>query len=135
MIKRILVPLDGSKNSVRGLEHAIILARNCKATILGIFVIENFPNRSDKYPEKKVLEKAEKFLEKAKVRAAKKGILLESKISFGAASETIVKFATARRFDLIVIGSRGNSGLKEIFLGSVSNHVVHKSKIPVVLVK
>jgi nucleotide-binding universal stress UspA family protein len=47
----------------------------------------------------------------------------------------IVKFAHDRDFDLIVIGSRGMSSIKETFLGSISNYVVHKSKIPVLVVK
>ncbi|MEO2220658.1 MAG: universal stress protein, partial [Nitrosopumilus sp.] len=38
-------------------------------------------------------------------------------------------------FDMIVMGSRGRSTTKEIFFGSVSNYVVHTSKIPVVIVK
>ena len=37
-IKKILVPIDGSKNSMRGLDNAIYLARQCKATITGIYV-------------------------------------------------------------------------------------------------
>ncbi|MFQ5573134.1 MAG: universal stress protein, partial [Nitrosopumilaceae archaeon] len=49
----------------------------------------------------------------------------------------IVKFAHNKKnkIDLIVIGARGLGSVKEVFLGSVSNYVVHKSKIPVVLVK
>ena len=38
-ISKILVPLDGSKNSKRGLESAITLARNCGATITGFYSI------------------------------------------------------------------------------------------------
>jgi nucleotide-binding universal stress UspA family protein len=37
-IKKILVPLDGSKNSLRGLDEAIYLARQCQATITGLYV-------------------------------------------------------------------------------------------------
>jgi len=49
----------------------------------------------------------------------------------------IVKFAHTKKnkFDLIVIGSRGMGSAKEIFLGSTSNYVLHKSKIPVLIVK
>jgi nucleotide-binding universal stress UspA family protein len=39
------------------------------------------------------------------------------------------------KFDMIVIGSRGRSSTKEMFFGSVSNYVIHTSKIPVVIVK
>ncbi|HSA76460.1 MAG TPA: universal stress protein, partial [Nitrosarchaeum sp.] len=38
-IKKILVPIDGSKNSMRGLDEAIYLARQCHATITGLYVI------------------------------------------------------------------------------------------------
>ena len=37
--------------------------------------------------------------------------------------------------DMIVMGSRGLSGIKELLLGSVSNHIVHYAKVPVVIVK
>ena len=43
--------------------------------------------------------------------------------------------ARNKEFDIIVIGSRGQSGLKEVFLGSVANAIVHKSKIPVLVIK
>jgi len=43
--------------------------------------------------------------------------------------------ANTKRFDLVVIGARGRGSLKEAFLGSVSNAIVHKCKIPVMIVK
>ncbi len=45
-IKKILVPLDGSKNSFRGLDEAIIYARNCQATITGVYVTPLSPPAS-----------------------------------------------------------------------------------------
>jgi nucleotide-binding universal stress UspA family protein len=42
-IKKILVPLDGSKNSMRGLDEGIYLARQCQATITGLYVIPIYP--------------------------------------------------------------------------------------------
>ena len=41
----------------------------------------------------------------------------------------------ANKIDQIVIGSRGRGSIKEMFLGSVSNYVIHSSKIPVLVVK
>jgi len=135
-IKKILVPIDGSKNSMRGLDEAIYLARQCHATITGLYVIPIYPrNFSDAImPYQMHLTKsAKKFMESAKTRCAQKGIVFKSKIIFG--SPTIEINEMAKGFDIIVIGSRGQSGLKEIFLGSVANSVVHKSKIPVLVIK
>ena len=136
--KRILVPLDGSKNSIRGLNHAIYLARQCQATITGIAVIERPPVRefrTTQYPEKQLLKDAEATLEFAKKHSAQNGILFERKIAFGDPGYMITKFAKDKKFDAIVIGARGRGALKEIFFGSVSNYILHKSDIPVLVVK
>jgi len=53
----------------------------------------------------------------------------------GGYGNRIVYIAEKKNFDLIVIGSRGRGAAKEIFLGSVSNYVLHKSKKPVLIVK
>ena len=47
----------------------------------------------------------------------------------------IVKFAKSLNYDIIIIGARGQSGIKDVFLGSVSNYVLHKAKSPVIIVK
>ncbi len=137
-IKKILVPLDGSSNSFRGLDVAIQMARQCHATITGLYVVEITKPRitepiSD--PEKIFLEHAQKIMKKAKLTAAKKGILFFDVVSYGDDEKRIVDVAEKKNFDLIVIGSRGMGSAKEIFLGSTSNYVLHKSKIPVLIVK
>ena len=137
-INKILVPLDGSKNSIRGLARAIYLARQCQATITGIYVrpIPGIYAVHPMGPIKLELEKeAKKFLESAKKTSAQNGILFRSKIIGGDPGYDIVKFAKNKKFDLIVIGARGRTSLRETFLGSVSNYVIHKSKIPVLIVK
>jgi nucleotide-binding universal stress UspA family protein len=136
--KRILVPLDGSKNSIRGLDHAIYLARQCGATITGITVIERLPVRefrTTQYPEKHLLMDAEGTMAFAKKHAAQNGIMFEKKITFGDPGFMITKFAKDKKFDAIVIGARGRGALREIFFGSVSNYVLHKSSVPVLVVK
>ena len=74
-------------------------------------------------------------MEKAKTRCAQNGILFHKKMFYGNEGPKIVKFAQNQKSDLIVIGSRGMSIIKEMFLGSTSNYVIHKSKTPVVIVK
>lgn len=137
-IKKILVPLDGSKNSFRGLDEAIIIARNGQAVITGVYVTPLSPPASAEqkaYIKDVLLKNAEKFMEKAKTRCTQNEILFYEKILHGDEGPKIVKFAHDKNFDLIVMGSRGMSSLKEMFLGSTSNFVLHKVKIPVTIVK
>jgi nucleotide-binding universal stress UspA family protein len=136
-IRRILVPLDGSKNSYRGLDTAIYLARQCGATLTGLFVMSIYPKSfvPITYDKKYLMKAAREFMESAKKRAAQNGIVFVGKTAIGNESSEIVAFATKNKFDIIVIGARGLGSVKEVFLGSVSNAVVHKSKIPVLVVK
>ena len=136
--KKILVPLDGSANSFRGLDRAIILARFCHAAITGLYVVPMAPPAKSSPItswEKMFLNNAAKFMTKAKTKAAKNGILFHDKVVYGDEGVAIVCFANRNNFDMIVIGSRGRGAAKEIFLGSTSNYVLHKSKIPVLIVK
>lgn len=138
-ISKILVPLDGSQNSIRGLEMAITLARNCGAVITGIYSINN-PSRSEFKGAGSIREsfnkQIEEFMDEAKTLAAKNGIVFKEKIINGDIGYNIIKFAHGKEhFDMIVMGSRGRSSAKEMFFGSVSNYVIHTAKIPVVIVK
>jgi len=137
-IKKILVPLDGSKNSMRGLDEAIYLARQCHATITGLYVIPIYPrNFADAIMPYQIhlTKSAKKFMSSAKSKCAQKGIMFKSKIIFGSPVVEINDMVNSKKFDIIVIGSRGQSGLKEVFLGSVAKAIVHKSKVPVLVIK
>ncbi len=137
-IKKILVPLDGSKNSLRGLDEGIYLARQCQATITGLYVVPLAKPKTDSqisYIEKHLLTDAAKFMSKAKKRAAQNGILFEDKVVYGDEGKKIINYAETKSYDIIIIGSRGLGSLKEAFLGSTSNYVLHKSKLPVLIVK
>jgi nucleotide-binding universal stress UspA family protein len=138
-IRKILVSLDGSKNSLKGLEHAIYLARQCQATITGLCVVPIYPpiampGISTSF-KSKMTKDAKKFLDEAKTRAAQNGIVFNEKIIQGIPTEDVVNFANKNKFDLVVVGHRGHSSVRELFLGSVANSTVHKSKIPVLVVK
>ncbi|MGQ0638350.1 MAG: universal stress protein [Nitrososphaerota archaeon] len=137
-IKKILVPMDGSKNSFRGLDYAIYLARQCGATITGIIVIPYYPTALLLTPvlyEKELTRASKEIMAKAKKRSAQNGIVFNEKITDGHTATKILDFVKEKKFDLIVIGARGFGSVKEVFLGSVSNAVVHKSKIPVLVIK
>lgn len=138
MIKNILVALDGSKNSTRALSNAIVLAKQTDAVITGLFVIQVFPTEMGlaKTVAGKALSKHYKhFMSMAKAMCTKKGIKFLDVVEYGEEGQTIVSFARRNHFDLIVIGSRGMGRIREIFLGSTSNYVLHSSKIPVMIIK
>jgi len=137
-IKKILVPLDGSKTSLKGLNEAIYLARQCSATITGLCVIPLYTINLGKLLtslKNQSIKEARKLMNEAKTISAQNGIVFKEKIIYGNESWEITEFASYKKFDLIVIGSRGFGPVKETFLGSVANAVAHKSKVPVLVVK
>ena len=139
-LKKILVPLDGSNNSFRGLDHAIGLAKLSGASIVGAhvsYIPGNLAYPRQGFINQTLLKDAKRYLNTAKKRCTDNNVTFTSKILAGTPSHGIVKFGQEVRngINMIVMGTRGLSSAKESFLGSVSNHVVHKSKIPVLLVK
>ncbi|MFB5610506.1 MAG: universal stress protein [Nitrosopumilaceae archaeon] len=137
-IKKILVPIDGSKNSFRGLDKAIYLARQCQATITGLYILPIYPRSiADAFMPFQIhfTKSAKKYMQTAKTTAAQKGVLFKSEIVYGSPIMEIADIANKKKFDLIVIGSRGLGGVKEAFLGSVAHGVVHRAKVPVLVVK
>jgi len=139
-VTKILVPLDGSKNSQRGLEMAISVARQFGATITGVYSIYAPPHsefRGVGSVEDSLNEEVKKIMDNAKVLAGQNGIVFKERLMRGDIGYNIIKLAHNKKekFNLIVIGNRGRGSLKEMFFGSVSNYVIHASKIPVLLVK
>lgn len=138
--KRILTPLDGSENAKRALDAAIALAQKCASDITAVFVLP-FPAvqayQPDRAAKEQIFKEAKGFLEDSKKSAESKGISLQYEILEGNPGSAIVDFSQSpkNKVDLIVMGSRGRGGLKEAFLGSVSHYVMHKSKVPVLVVK
>jgi nucleotide-binding universal stress UspA family protein len=137
-IKKILAPLDGSANSLRGLQSAITFAKQFNSEVTGLYVV-NIPAaaaiRISPEMRKKEIRYAESIIDEATKMAARNGITFRPKIETGNPGEKIAKVANTGNFDLVVIGSRGRGSAKEMFLGSTSNHVLHKANAPVIVVK
>jgi nucleotide-binding universal stress UspA family protein len=137
-----MVCLDGSKNSLRGLDKAILFASQTEAMILGVHSDTSFSAfsavRAPILPEKKWKKKAKELISVAKKKVEKKGIKFEGIVIGGHTSGIdLTTFANnpANKIDQIVIGSRGMGFPKEIFFGSTSNFILHKAKAPVTVVK
>ena len=137
-LKKILVPLDGSANSIRGLDKAVEIAKGSGAEITGLYVF-HLPLAAGIKLTKKMDDEAEKKAVKAigpaLNRAEKAGVVFKYETGGGHTGSEIIKHAQKGKFDMIAIGARGQGGVKETFLGSTSNYVMHKSKIPILVVK
>ena len=137
--KKILVGIDGSSNSIRGLNQAISLARQSQGTITGIHVLPEFPPSYEinmKSFRAQMSKQAKKFMDSAKTSAARHGIEFYEKMASSKNTvDTIVGYAKKNKFDVIVIGSRGLGSPKATYIGSVAHGIVNNSKIPVLVVK
>jgi len=141
MLTKILVPVDGSENSLRALDQAIFIAKSTGAQITAIHVIERPPTI---YVESQKLlddllsnyrKESTKILDGCKEMARKSGIALETVIAEGDAASSIAGYAEQGGFDLVILGSRGLGKLKEMMMGSTSSKVLHQAKCSVMVVK
>ncbi|MDE1862394.1 MAG: universal stress protein [Thaumarchaeota archaeon] len=136
--KRILVALDGSVPSRRGLNEAISLARQSEATITGIHVLPGFPRviGMSKKSEGKIMARVRKIMSDARINAGRHGLEFDEKIiKSNDIVAAISNQAKAGRYDVIVIGSRGAGSPTAEYFGSVANGVLHDSSVPVLLIK
>ena len=139
-IKKILVPLNGTKSSKAGLEMAISLASKYEATIVGAYVI-NTTSRSEfgglSSARQSVTNEIERIMEDSRNLAAKYGVEFTHQVLRGDIGYNIIKLAHDKKqnFDLVVVGARKMGVVKSLFLGSTSNYIVSTSKIPVLVLK
>ena len=140
--KKIMVCLDGSKNSIKGLQTAINLAKQMNAKILGIHSVTKFGAftavHTPKIPPKKWPKDARKIIKDAKKLVEKSNIDFEGVVLAGhTAGYDLATFANnpVNKIDQIVVGARGMGFPKELFFGSTSNFILHKAKAPVTIVK
>lgn len=125
------------RNSLRGLKFALGVAKQSGSSIIGLNIC-SLPIFIETIVAVKhrTKQKSEEIIKNAKMVSQKSNVsftgIIKNNNNIG---KTIVSFAESHRVDMIVIGSRGPDPEIEMFLGSVANYVIHKSKIPVTIVK
>ncbi|OAH59590.1 MULTISPECIES: universal stress protein [Bacillaceae] len=141
-MSKIVVAYDGSELSKKALERAIILAKQDEKVELNVITaiprpiasIYNYGAIADTAHEAN-LEVAREMMKEVEGKLEMVPNKTETFIIDGNPAQTIEEFAKNNNVDLIVMGSRGLGGVKELFLGSVSHHVVQKAKSEVFIVK
>lgn len=146
-MQRILIATDGSDHAEKVIDKGLVLAEalNAKVTIItvvGEYILSprysiQITDADWKKINNQVKEEAEELLANAAKPFKKKGVSVETKVVMGhkAPADAICEVASEGNFDLVMVGSRGLRGVKEMFLGSVSNKVAHLGCTSVMIVK
>lgn len=140
LFSKILVSYDDSELSKKALKKGIEIARLDEKTVLDVFNVVTVPTNQfivgDVYRE--VRESTFKYGNEVVARTSEWLDQIPNGthtfVQEGQPVRTILEFAESNGYDLIIMGSRGLSGVKE-FLGSVSHGIVQRSKIPVLIIK
>jgi nucleotide-binding universal stress UspA family protein len=149
LLKNVLVAVDGSENSHRALDFALDLGEKFNAAIMILNVSESLPmgaapEESTAYSSggmaafaKDLLKIHEEILSKAVARAkkVKPNLTISSMLREGDPALEIVNAAKEGGFDVIAVGHKGLSKMKELFLGSTSEKVAHLAPCPVIIVR
>lgn len=136
-LNKILVPIDGSKKSFKALDRALTLAGFTHGQVTGIHVIPHVIEGGPRTKsfDKQLQENGKIILKKATKRAGNKNVKFATKILRGSPSHVTLHTAKSGKFDHIVMSTTGAGSASKDMIGSVSNHVLQKSKIPVYLIK
>lgn len=155
MFEKILVALDGSEHSRRALENAIGIAErfNGRLTLLHVYSVTvppvMMPEPSTLTPSgvpvvtpaevSRIVDAAKevgkRILEDGGEKAKEQGVTVETMLKEGNTVQEIVRAAKEGDFNLIVMGVRGISKIRELLLGSVSDGVIKQASCPVLVVK
>jgi nucleotide-binding universal stress UspA family protein len=149
-IQRILVAVDGSKPSIDAGTQAIDIAKRFDAELIALYVVS--PDVRYNYLEDVItprlpkalkdvvmlaMQRGEKHVDKVKQKASEKNVKVKTDVVIGISSvvKEIIEYAEKNRIDMIIIGSRGLSGIKKMLLGSVASGVVTYAHCPVLVAK
>ena len=145
LVKRILVPIDFSPDSLNALAYATELGAAFDADLLLLYVIEPiyYATPADIYAVNTNVatlldeqrQAAEEQFAHIVAKQGSQARRMRTLIKSGTPSEVIVECAASERTDLIVLATHGRTGLAHLFLGSVAEKVVRTAVCPVLTVR
>ena len=142
-MKKILVPTDFSDNAMKATLYAAEIAKKNGSTVFLLHVIEpvgiNLGQHYIPFYNRYLDESGNTGLWELdsihnNIASAYPDIKMETKNVEGATAISIIDFAESNQIDLIVMGTKGASGMKEIFIGSVAADTIGRTKIPVLAI-
>ncbi|SHJ58465.1 universal stress protein [Parasporobacterium paucivorans] len=137
-ISKILVPVDGSSYSQQALEQAKLFAESFGSEIILLHVIDNtniYPrDMSDKIRQENH-RMSTKLLEKEKNSIASLNVKISTIQKEGVPYDEIIRQAEESDVDMIIMGSRGTSGVSRVLMGSVTRKVAVGSEKSVLIVR
>lgn len=140
-IHKILVPVDFSASSQRALDEATALARKSGAELHVVHCYQFLPELIERYGvetpksyQSDVFDAARKRMDECCSEARALGLSVQPHMAENLPSKEVVDLAERLGIDLIVIGTKGRSGLKQVVLGSVAERVVRLAPCPVMTV-
>lgn len=141
-MRKILVSVDGSKNSKEAIIKAKTLANLSGAEVLIVHVINDTVNNPyaalteyQKAIDSAFTEQAEIILQESKDLFDDSDIEIRTLLVHGDPGKMIVEVSEQEQSDLIIMGSRGLNSISRVMLGSVSNKVLNNAKTSVLIVK
>jgi len=140
LIKRILFATDFSRWARRAEDYACALACSWRASLAVLCVAEFPPGLNPDYPVNQqyladLLKNASSQLDDLKGRAELRGIAVTTRMAAGIPSEEVIAAARAEDSDLVVLGTRGKTGLAHVLLGSTAERVIRGAPCPVLAVR
>jgi nucleotide-binding universal stress UspA family protein len=151
IFSKILVPVDGSINSMKAIDYAVNLAEKYKSEIIALHVLYSqsgfafhketvagtitSSSLNDLNLEAK--QEAEKWFKEINKRAEKMNVQIKTEVVFTVISivEGILTHAEKENIDLIIIGSKGKSGWKKLIVGSVASGISTYAHCPILIVR
>jgi universal stress protein A len=133
-LQTLLVPVDFSEDSTAALEKAVELAKALGAKLRLLHVFHRPPEIYAPYGGM-IPEAATRCLDLELEKVREAGVEAEGEVREGLPSDAIVAAAQQWGADLIVMGTRGHTGLEHVLLGSVAERTLHKAACPVMTVR
>lgn len=137
---RILHPTDGSEGSAVALEHAIDVAKSYQAELQIVSVVNSQALNSEfAYDVDETLSQlesqAEEHISEAVSVATSQGVEAIGKVKVGIPFSKILNHSRRNDIDLIVMGTQGRTGLDRLLVGSVTERIIRRTRVPVLTVK